>query len=111
MIAKRFRRVVVGASTLLLAGAGLTVLPAAAHADPGFCGVKGDVQAVPGGPAQVTYFYAVRNRCSSTLNFQAYDVAAPRTATYCLPISGGATRALPMGAHYAKNWAVRICKP
>lgn len=81
-----------------------------ASADPGFCGVGVGTEVIPGGPGGLVVHYIVRNKCTRTYYFQAYDLQSPSYASYCLPIDGGGTRGLPMGTHQARNWSVRICK-
>jgi hypothetical protein len=107
----RSRLVAIVVAAFLSAGTIMLTTASAASADPGFCGVKVGTEVVPGGAAGFTVYYIVRNRCSQTLNFEAYDVNAPKTASYCLPINGGSSRGLPMGTHLASNWGVRICYP
>ena len=100
------KRTVRRACTALAAGALVTsalvvVAPAAASADPGFCGVRVNTQGYPGG-----FLYTGRNKCSSSHKFRAVVLGHK---LQCETLAGSGGVYTWWSTSYDANWYLQSC--
>lgn len=99
------------ASAVLIAsatvGLGSTASVPAAHADPGFCGIRSAGPTYVGPPTTLVWAYTVRNKCGTTHRFRVY-LPQPRRYSLCSSVDPGGYHTYTIGSA-DPNWEVRTC--